>query len=241
MRRSIAKASVITALNLLVFALVGTAMLALTYQLTHEPIARSEEKEKLKLVTQIAPAATYDNDIIKDTAELPADKLLGNDDTTIAYLGHMKDQPSIAVMQIIAPDGYSGKIRLIVSIRSDGRIGGVRVISHKETPGLGDYIEIAKNKWITVFDGKSLDDPKDSDWKVKKDGGQFDYMAGATITPRAVVKAVHKALQYYAQHRDEMFANVGARRNKVRQSATNLRLGGVDTAVPLPPHEGEKK
>ncbi len=205
MRRSIAKASVVTALNLLFFAVIGTALLALTYQMTHEPIARSEEKEKLKLVTQIAPAESYDNDIIKDTSSVAADKLLGNDDTTIAYLGRLKGQPSIAVMQIIAPDGYNGKISLIISIRSNGRIGGVRVISHKETPGLGDYIEIAKNKWIAGFDGTSLDNPKDNDWKVKKDGGQFDYMAGATITPRAVVKAVHKALQYYAQHRDELF------------------------------------
>jgi Na+-translocating ferredoxin:NAD+ oxidoreductase subunit G len=205
MTRSIAKASTITALNLLVFATVGTALLALTYQLTHEPIARSEEKEKLKLVSQIAPPDSFDNDIIKDTTELAPDALLGNDDTTIAYLGRLKEQPSIAVMQVIAPDGYGGKISLIISIRSDGKVGGVRVISHKETPGLGDYIDIAKNKWITIFEGKSLDDPKDSDWKVKKDGGSFDYMAGATITPRAVVKAVHKALQYFAQHRDEMF------------------------------------
>jgi Na+-translocating ferredoxin:NAD+ oxidoreductase subunit G len=209
MRRTMAKASFITALNLLVFALIGTALLAITYQLTHEPIARSEELEKLKLVTQIAPNETYDNDIIKDSTQLPADELLGNDDTSIAYLGRLKGEPSIAVLQVIAPDGYSGRISLILSIRyegsGDGKVGGVRVISHKETPGLGDYIEIAKNKWITIFDGKSLDDPKDSDWKVKKDGGQFDYMAGATITPRAVVKAVHKALQYFAQHRDEMF------------------------------------
>lgn len=210
MRRSIAKASVVTALNLLFFALIGTGLLAITYQLTHDPIARSEEQEKLKLVTQIAPAASYDNDIIKDTAQLPADELLGNDVTTIAYLGRLSGQPSIAVLQVIAPDGYSGKIGLIIAIRSDGqrngRIAGVRVISDKETPGLGDYIEIAKSKWITGFDGKSLDDPADSGWKVKKDGGSFDYMAGATITPRAVVKAVHKALQYFAQHRDEMFA-----------------------------------
>jgi Na+-translocating ferredoxin:NAD+ oxidoreductase subunit G len=205
MRRTMAKASLHTALNLLFFAVIGTALLAITYQLTHEPIARSEEKEKLKLVTQIAPAETYDNDIIKDTADLAADKLLGNDDTTVAYLGRLKDQPSIAVLQVIAPDGYSGKIRLIISIRSDGKVGGVRVISHKETPGLGDYIEIARNKWITVFNGTSLDNHKDADWKVKKDGGSFDYMAGATITPRAVVKAVHKALQYYAQHREELF------------------------------------
>jgi electron transport complex protein RnfG len=205
MRRSIARASVVTALNLTFFAVIGTALLALTYQLTHEPIARSEEQEKLKLVAQIAPAGSYDNDIIKDSAELPADPLLGNDDTSVAYLGHLKGEPSIAVLQVIAPDGYSGRISLIISIRSDGKIGGVRVVSHKETPGLGDYIEIAKSKWITGFDGRSLDDPKDSDWKVKKDGGSFDYMAGATITPRAVVKAVHKALQYFAQHRDEMF------------------------------------
>ena len=205
MRRTIAKASLLTALNLLFFAVIGTALLAITYQLTHGPIARSEEMEKLKLIAQIAPAGSYDNDIIRDTTQLAPDALLGNDDTTVAYLGRLKDQPSIAVMQVIAPDGYSGKISLILSIRSDGKVGGVRVISHRETPGLGDYIEIAKNKWITGFDGKSLDDPKDGDWKVKKDGGQFDYMAGATITPRAVVKAVHKALQYYAQHRDEMF------------------------------------
>ena len=212
MRRTMAKASIITALNLLFFALIGTALLAITYQLTHEPIARSEEKEKLKLVTQIVPAAAYDNDIIKDTADLAADRLLGTEDTTVAYLGRLKGEPSIAVLQAVAPDGYSGKISLIISIRSDGqgngKIGGVRVISHKETPGLGDYIEIAKNSWITVFDGTSLENRKDRDWQVKKDGGSFDYMAGATITPRAVVKAVHKALQYYAQHREEMFAPV---------------------------------
>jgi len=216
MRRSVTKASTITALNLLFFTLIGTALLAITYQLTHDPIARSEEASKLKLITQIAPTSTYDNDIIKATTDLSADPLLGNDDTSIAYIGRLKDQPSIAVMQVIAPDGYNGKISLIISIHSDGpnagRVGGVRVVSHKETPGLGDYIEIAKNKWITVFDDKSLDDPKDDGWKVKKDGGQFDYMAGATITPRAVVKAVHKALQYFAQHHDEMFSTVGARR-----------------------------
>jgi electron transport complex protein RnfG len=209
MRRSIARASVVTALNLTFFAVIGTALLAITYQLTHEPIARSEEQEKLRLVAQIAPAGSYDNDIIKDSAELPADPLLGNDDTSVAYLGRLKGEPSIAVLQVIAPDGYSGRISLIISIRSDGpnagKIGGVRVVSHKETPGLGDYIEIAKSRWITGFDGRSLDDPKDSDWKVKKDGGSFDYMAGATITPRAVVKAVHRSLQYFAQHRDEMF------------------------------------
>jgi electron transport complex protein RnfG len=200
-----AKASLHTALNLLFFAVIGTALLAITYQLTHDAIAKSEENEKLKLIKQIVPASSYDNDIIKDTAQLAADALLGNDNETVVYRGRLKNRPSIAVIQAIAPDGYSGKIRLIIAIHSDGRIGGVRVISHKETPGLGDYIEIARNNWITGFNGTSLDNHKDADWKVKKDGGTFDYMAGATVTPRAMVKAVHKALQYYAQHRDEMF------------------------------------
>ena len=206
MRRTMAKASLHTAANLLFFTLVGTLLLAITYKLTHDTIARSEENEKLKLIAQIAPVAAFDNDIVKDTAQLAADELLGNKETTVAYLGRLKNQPSIAVLQVIAPDGYSGKINLIISIHSDGRIGGVRVVSHKETPGLGDYIEIAKNNWITGFNDTSLDTHKESDWKVKKDGGKFDYMAGATITPRAIVKAVHKALQYHAQHRDEMFA-----------------------------------
>ena len=206
MRRTLAKASLLTALNLLFFALIGTALLALTYSLTRDRIAQSEENEKLKMIRQIVPAASYDNDIMKDTAQLPADALLGSDVSTIVYRGRLKDRPSIAVLQAVAPDGYSGKINMIISIRHDGRIGGVRVISHKETPGLGDYIEIAKNDWITVFNDTSLESRKDSAWKVKKDGGAFDYMAGATVTPRAMVKAVHKALQYYAQHRDELFA-----------------------------------
>jgi len=207
MRRTLAKASLHTALNLLFFTLIGTAMLALTFNLTHERIAQSEENEKMKLIKQIVPAAAYDNDIIRDTAQLAADALLGSDQETIVYRGRLNSQPSIAVIQAIAPDGYSGKINLIISIRHDGRIGGVRVISHKETPGLGDYIEIAKNSWISVFNDASLEQPMDSGWKVKKDGGQFDYMAGATVTPRALVKAVHKALRYYAQHRDELFAH----------------------------------
>lgn len=204
--RSMAKASLHTALNLLFFAVIGTAMLALTYDLTHEAIARSEENEKLKLIAQIAPPAAYDNDIMKDTAQLAADKLLGGTGAGIVYRGRLNGQPSIAVLQAVAPDGYSGRINLIIAIHSDGRVGGVRVVSHRETPGLGDYIEIAKSNWITGFNGASLDNRKDSEWKVKKDGGSFDYRAGATITPRAIVKAVHKALQYYAQHRDELFA-----------------------------------
>lgn len=201
-----AKATLATALNLLVFALIGTAVLASTFQLTRARIVQSEEAEKLKLITQIVPAALFDNDIIKDTLDIPASPQLGTGDSTIAYRGRLHGEPSVAVLQAIAPDGYSGRISLIVAIRADASIAGVRVVAHKETPGLGDYIEYAKNRWISVFDGAAHARYKETDWKVKKDGGQFDYMAGATVSPRAVVKAVHKTLHYFEENRDKLFA-----------------------------------
>jgi electron transport complex protein RnfG len=118
----------------------------------------------------------------------------------------MNDTPVAVVLEATAPDGYSGQIKLLIGITAAGKLSGVRVVSHKETPGLGDYIELAKSKWILLFDGKSLTAPNDGGWKVKKDGGQFDYMAGATITPRAVIKAVHHALQYATVQHDLLFA-----------------------------------
>ncbi|MEJ1959031.1 MAG: electron transport complex subunit RsxG [Nitrosomonadales bacterium] len=205
MSSSPTRESLLTALNLLVFALIGTTILASTFFLTRDRIRQSEEAEKLKLISQIVPPALFDNDIIKDTLNVAPDPLLGNTDSIIAYRARLHGEPSAIVLEAVAPDGYSGKINLILSIRANGEVAGVRVVSHKETPGLGDYIELPKSSWIKGFDGKS--DTKETDWKVKKDGGQFEYMAGATITPRAVVKAVHKALQYFEGNRDKLFAS----------------------------------
>jgi electron transport complex protein RnfG len=206
MRRTLAKASFLTAMNLLFFTVIGTAILAITYNQTHDRIAQSELAEKLKLISQLVPQTAFDNDIVHDTLDITPDPLLGTESPTLAYRARSKGQPVAVVLESIAPDGYSGKINLIIAIQPDGTVGGVRVVAHKETPGLGDYIDIAHGNWIKGFDGKSLVAGKDGDWKVKKDGGQFDYMAGATITPRAVVKAVHKALQYYEKHKTVLFA-----------------------------------
>lgn len=210
MRRTMAKASLHTAFNLLFFTLLGTAVLATTYFLTRDTIAKTVEAEKLKLISQIVPNAMFDNDIIKDTLDIAPDPMLGTENTTVAYRARLQNQPSALVLEAIAPDGYSGKIFLLVAIRSNGELAGVRVVAHKETPGLADYIEITKSNWIKGFDGASLARYKDGDWKVKKDGGQFDYMAGATITPRAIVKAVHKTLQYFAQNREALFVQNAA-------------------------------
>jgi len=206
--KRLTKATVRTATNLLFFTVIGTAILAFTYSVTHELIAQSEDKAKLKLINQVVPATLYDNDLIKDAINLPASTQLGTEQDTIAYRGRLHGQPSVVVLEAIAPDGYSGKISMIIAINYAGAITGVRVVTHKETPGLGDYIDIAKNAWISLFNGTSHANIQEDGWQVKKDGGQFDYMAGATITPRAVVKAVHKALHYFEENRDKLFAQI---------------------------------
>lgn len=203
--RRIARSTLQTAANLVFFAVIGTAILASTFFLTYDEIKKSEEAEKLKLIMQIVPSTLFDNDIVQDTVTIPASPLLGTEDTTTAYRARIKGEPSAVVLEAIAPDGYSGKIFLILAVRANGELAGVRVVSHRETPGLGDYIDIQKGPWIKGFDGKSREVYKDADWKVKKDGGQFEYMAGATVTPRAIVKAVNKALIYFGENRDKLF------------------------------------
>lgn len=201
LRHTFSSAGILTA-----FAVVGTALLAATYLVTRPIIAETEKQAKLALISQILPATLYDNDLFKDAALLPPAGELGNSEPTPVYRAVKEGKPSAAVLEVIAPDGYSGKIRMIVAIKADGEISGVRVVTHKETPGLGDYIDIAKNRWIRIFEGKSLSKYADQDWKVKKDGGKFEHMAGATVSPRTVVKAVHKSLKYFAANQDKIFS-----------------------------------
>ena len=130
---------------------------------------------------------------------------LGNRDETLIYRARLNHQPSAVILEATAPDGYSGDIKLLVAIKADGEVLGVRVLDHRETPGLGDYIDIAHGDWIKNFDAQSLAKTNDEGWHVKKDGGQFDFTTGATITPRAVIKAVHKVLQFYQAHQQAIF------------------------------------
>lgn len=194
-----------TSLTLLVFSVVCAGLLAGAYLATRPNIERSEQMEKIRLVSQVLPPG-FDNDPIRDTLPLAADPLLGLKHPGKAYLAARDGKPVAVVLEAIAPDGYAGEIKLLVGIGTDGRLTGVRVTAHRETPGLGDYIEISKSGWIQQFTGKGLDAPADAGWKVRKDGGRFDYVAGATISPRAVVKAVHKALRYFSEHREALLS-----------------------------------
>jgi Na+-translocating ferredoxin:NAD+ oxidoreductase subunit G len=186
---------------LFVFALVGTAMLAFTHDRTEPVITRGQLAEKRALLSQVLPATLYDNDLLASQQSVPPDDRLGTRQASTLWLARRGGAFSGVVLEAVAPDGYSGDIFLLIGIDADGAVTGVRVTAHRETPGLGDYIDRAKSAWVDQFAGKSLTNPEPKHWKVAKDGGVFDARAGATITPRAVVKAVRSALDYFARHR----------------------------------------
>ena len=192
------KSSTRSAAVMITFAVVFTGLMAAVYVLTRGIVEGNQNAARLALISQVLPVGSYDNDLLK-SARTVSDPLLGDGEHQV-FTASKAGTPLAVVVEATAPDGYSGAIDMLVGVFSDGHISGVRVVNHKETPGLGDYIDAAKSDWIKIFDGKSLQQPDNEGWQVKKDGGQFTHMAGATISPRAVVKAVHKALQYVAAH-----------------------------------------
>ncbi len=194
-----------TALLLMLFAAVGAAIVGLTWDSTAEQIEKNHKQQLLQRLATIMPTEQYDNDLLRDKIALPAESQLGLKKPDFAYIATRNGKPVGVVLPAVAPNGYSGSISLLVGIYADGRIAGVRITAHRETPGLGDAIEASRSDWIYGFNGKSLTDPDSKHWKVKRDGGVFDQFTGATISPRAVVKAVHGALLYFAEHREQLF------------------------------------
>jgi electron transport complex protein RnfG len=198
-----------TGVILFAFALVATALLVFTFARTEPTIERSQQAERLALLGQVLPRALYDNDLLASQRVVPPDELLGTRQDSAMWIARRGETITAVVLEAVAPDGYSGNIALLIGIDIDGNVTGVRVTAHRETPGLGDYIVRSKSPWIEQFAGKSLTAPESKRWKVVKDGGQFDARAGATITPRAVVKAVHAALNYFARNRAALLAAEG--------------------------------
>ena len=196
---------VITALLLMFFAMIGAALVGLTFDNTIEKIKYNEKLTRLKQLNTIVPKHKYDNDLLQDAIELKSDVLLGTSEPSVAYRARKDNQPVAIVFSAIAPNGYNGSIHLLIGIYKEGEIAGVRVVKHKETPGLGDAIEDKRSDWILGFNKKSLKNPTNKKWKVKRDGGEFNQFTGATITPRAVVKAVHSALLYYKKNHKKLF------------------------------------
>ena len=201
-----------TAITMIAFAFVGTALLAYIFEITRAPIEASEKETRLALFKQILPESAHDNDLLKDTLQIAPNELLGNALPSEANVAKLNNKIAGVILEAIAHDGYSGDIKLLIAIRADGSISGVRVLAHKETPGLGDYIDVLHSNWIKLFNDESLSKTAakqliETEWHVKKDGGKFDYMVGATITPRAVVKAVFKALQFFEANKKTLFVS----------------------------------
>jgi electron transport complex protein RnfG len=188
-----------------VFAVIGTTFVAVTEDTTRTKIEDNERLVLLRNLNALLPAEQLDNDIVRDTTTVSASPLLGTENDTIVYRARLQGKPIAAIFNSIAPNGYSGKINLLVGVYADGSVAGVRAVKHSETPGLGDAIEAQKTDWIFSFTNRSLNSPTPSKWLVKKDGGDFDQFTGATITPRAVVKAVKNTLLYYQQNTDRIF------------------------------------
>ena len=198
----------ISALVLGCFALVGTGLVAFTSDQTRDRIAENRRAQILKALGELVDPSRYDNALESDTIEVSNGHLLGTEQYVTVYRARKSGRPIAVLLTPVAPGGYSGAINLLVAINRDGTLAGVRVTSHRETPGLGDAIEVERSDWVKSFAGRSLENPSVGGWRVRKDGGEFDQLTGATITPRAVVSAVRKALQYYRENREILFAEV---------------------------------
>jgi electron transport complex protein RnfG len=195
--------------NLAIVALLGTALLTGVHHLTAERIAAEERRVITQQLEQIIDPDLYDNPLHEDFFHFSDETFFPGTQKVTAYRARANGKAVAVVLKFAAVNGYNGNIHLLVGINLDGTLGGVRVSSHKETPGLGDAIEERKSDWILAFSGRSLKQPEPGKWAVKRDGGDFDQFTGATITPRAIVEAVRRALEYYAEQKSLLYETPG--------------------------------
>ena len=187
-------------------AAICTALVAATYQATADRIAANE---KALLEQSLQPAIAglfFEGGVSESRVVLEPPHDLPGSDTALIYRVYSGDEPVAALFAVTAPDGFSGAIRVLVGIAADGAVTGVRILQHRETPGYGDSIESSRSDWVYQFEGRSLGDPVVSQWHLQVDGGDFDQLTGASITPRAVLKAIRQVLIYFDANRDAVFS-----------------------------------
>lgn len=194
-----------SAASLAAVALLGTALLAGVHHLTRDRIAAQERRVILQQLGEIISPERYDNELQEDRITVVDEFYFPHGQRVTAYRARKNGEAVALVLKFAAINGYNGKIQLLLGINVNGTLSGARVASHKETPGLGDAIETEKSDWILNFSGLSLTDPTPQFWAVKRDGGEFDQFTGATITPRAIVEAIHLALEYFASRQNALF------------------------------------
>lgn len=191
--------------TLAIIAAICTSLVALTWQLTAERI-EINKKEFLERSLQPALAGLFfDTGVTESVLTIPAPHDLPGNDAAIIYRVYAQGQPVAALFVVSARDGYAGPIRLLIGVSMDGSVTGIRVLEHRETPGLGDRVEITRSDWALQFDGHSLRDPEPVEWAIKRDGGDFDQLTGASVTPRAIIKAIKATLLYFEANTDAIF------------------------------------
>lgn len=198
------------ALRLGLVTAAAAAALAAVFLLTREPIAAQEQRAELAGLSAVLPPRLYDNDVLADAIEVTAPDFLGNDQPHKVYRAYLDGDPSAVAIRATAPDGYNGAIELLVGIRADGTLTGVRVVSHRETPGIADGIEVGVSNWIRNFDDRSLGNPVRERWTVTRNGGAFDQLSGATVTSSAIISEVERVLVYFEENRTMLFQRPAA-------------------------------
>jgi len=193
--------------TLAVIGAICTALVAITFQSTKQ---RIEDNEKAWLERSLQPALSglfFDSGVTESKIAMPPPHDLPGSEAAIVYRVYAESEPVAALFVVSARDGYAGPIRLLVGVETTGTVTGVHVLEHRETPGLGDRVESGKSDWVKQFKGRSLLDPAPAGWRIKSDGGQFDQLTGASVTPRAIIKAIKETLLYFDLHTDEVFAS----------------------------------
>ena len=197
--------TLIAASSLAICAVLAVALLGGTHVLTRQRIDDARAQTERDALARVLPASYFDNDLANDRIRVVAPAWLGDDKPLTVWRARRANAPSALVLQAVASDGYAGPIHLRIGVDVDGRVTGVRVTAHQETAGLGDPIEAERSDWILGFIDRALGSPPLEQWRVRRDGGEFDQFAGATVTPRAVVGAVRRALQYVERHADALY------------------------------------
>jgi electron transport complex protein RnfG len=191
-------------LPLLLLAILGAAAVSAVQYLTGEKIASNREAQTLAVVREALPI-DHDNDLLHDRIEVVDPVRLGSPDPVMVFRARRGGAPAGVVLMPVVAQGYNGRIELAIGITADGILAGVRVARHRETEGLGDRVHQSRSGWITQFQGRSLDNTPEGDWAVQSDGGAFDQLSGATITPRGVINTVRAALEFHLIHREELY------------------------------------
>ena len=193
-------------LTLALIASICTALVAATYQLTREPIEKNRQALLEQSLTPALANVMFDGNVTESMLVLPAPHGLPGSDDAIVYRVYAADKPVAALFAVTARNGYAGPIRILLGVRYDGEVSGVRILEHRETPGLGDRIVATRSDWVYQFEGHALGNPPAKGWALKTDGGEFDQLTGASVTPRAVIQAIRETLIYFEANRDSLFA-----------------------------------